>query len=74
LILGGKKVSLLKTPQQNETVDSRKMYVKPRLERISLVLDEAILGVGCKATSGPSQQGVDGLCGIDDCKNDNLGS
>jgi hypothetical protein len=38
---------------------SRKPYVRPEVEQVRLVLDEAVLGSGCKTSgmSGPNQTG-----------------
>jgi len=32
-----------------EEIKERKPYIKPRLERVKLSLDETVLGQGCKA-------------------------
>jgi hypothetical protein len=34
-----------------ETTSKRKPYVKPVIEQVQLLVDEAVLGTGCKSTS-----------------------
>lgn len=47
-------------PRENP---SRKPYQKPRIEKVRLVLEEAVLGTGCKTdgTQGPHN----GSCVVD---------
>jgi hypothetical protein len=54
-------------PQQNHQPirenSSRRPYQKPRIEKVRLVLEEAVLGTGCKSdgTQGPHN----GSCVVD---------
>lgn len=52
---------------------SRKQYHKPQIEQVRLVLDEAVLGSGCKigSNSGPGLPGEEIPCsGIGGCIQD----
>ena len=53
-------ISLSKTSR--EVKRDRKPYYKPQIEKIKLILEEAVLGLGCK-TDQQVGQGITG-CGI----------
>ena len=48
-----------------KNIVSKKIYTKPRLEQVKLVLEEAVLA-GCKLGGGPGVEGASN-CGIGDC-------